>query len=509
MKSGEPLSTMPKRLPPSLAGRILEIRCSRKSSEPSLTRGRPGPKRPLKPMLLGLFANHGFDLLPLHAEGRIGKHVVEDFRQQAVGGEGVAEDDVGDVLALDEHVGLADGVGLGVQFLAVHDQPGVGVQAGEVLAGHAQHAARAGGGVVEGAHDAGLGQGVVVLDEEQIHHQPDDFARGEVLSGGLVGKLGELADEFLEDRAHLGIADGGGVQVDVGELLRDEVEQPGLGQPVDLGVEVEPLEDVAHGGRERLDVGAEVLADVVLVAHELLQVQRRRVVEKLAGLPQEERLGVHAGLLALGQLGEHGGLGGFQHAIETAEDRERQDDLAVFGLLVVAAQEIGDGPDEGGEIGVAHAGSLLRRGSGKWAGPADRRRKVEGGSPAGSISSRPRCDHDREPEGIVYRGGRDRGNGAGEAEAPGRCADCRRTRGLGKVPGVPSGAAKAPAGWPIDAASRLRFWRNAGGLGGWGWPIGARAETEALSGVLGALTGLRVGRDEGGTERGGREGKHL
>ncbi|MDP2823101.1 MAG: hypothetical protein Q8O52_10565 [Sulfuritalea sp.] len=165
-----------------------------------------------------------------------------------------------------------------------------------MLAGHAQHAAGAGGGVVERAHHAGLGQRLVVLDEQQIHHEPDHFARGEVLAGGLVRQLGELADQLLEHRAHLRIADGGGVEVDVGELFGDEVEQPGLGRLVDLGVKLEALEDVAHGG-----------------------------------------------------------LGGFQHAVETAQDGERENDLAVFGLLVITAQEIGDGPDEGREVGVGHA----------------------------------------------------------------------------------------------------------------------------------------------------------
>ena len=211
-------------------------------------------------------------------------------------------------------------------------------------------------GIVERADNAGLGQGVVVLDEEQIDHQPNDFTRREMLSGGFIGKLGELADEFLEHRAHLGIADDVGVEVDVGELLGDEVEQPGFGQPVNLRVKVEALENVAHGGRERLHIRAEVFADVVLVAHQLLQVQRRRVVEELARLAQQERLGIQLGLLALGQFGEHGGFGRFKHAIEPAQNGERQDDLAVFGLLVVAAQEIGDGPDEGGKIGVAHSG---------------------------------------------------------------------------------------------------------------------------------------------------------
>ena len=87
-------------------------------------------------------------------------------------------------------------------------EPGLGIVLGQILAGHRQHAAGARRRVVDGAHHAGLGQNVVVLDEEQVDHQPDDFARGEVLSGSLVRKFGELADQFLEDRAHLGVADG-------------------------------------------------------------------------------------------------------------------------------------------------------------------------------------------------------------------------------------------------------------------------------------------------------------
>ena len=86
-----------------------------------------GTEAAIEALLGELLADDGLDLLPLHAEGRIGEHVVEEFAQQAIGGERVAEDDVGDVLPLDEHVGLADGVGLGVQLLAIHDEPGAGV----------------------------------------------------------------------------------------------------------------------------------------------------------------------------------------------------------------------------------------------------------------------------------------------------------------------------------------------------------------------------------------------
>ena len=58
------------------------------------------------------------------------------------------------------------------------------------------------------------------------------------------------------------------------------------------------------------------------------------VVEELAGLAQEEGLGVQPGLLAADLFDEHGGLGGLQHAIEAAEHSERQNDLAVFGLAL-------------------------------------------------------------------------------------------------------------------------------------------------------------------------------
>ena len=174
----------------------------------------------------------------------------------AVVGERVAEDDVGDVLPLDQHVGLADGVGFGVQLLPEHRQPRLRVHRGQVLVRDRQHAARAGRRIVDRAHDAGLGQHLVILDEEQIDHEADDLARREVLAGRLVGEFGELADQLLEDEAHLGVVDDVGVEIDVGELLRDQIEQVRLGEPVDLDGEVEALEDVADVGGKGLHVGA-------------------------------------------------------------------------------------------------------------------------------------------------------------------------------------------------------------------------------------------------------------
>ena len=74
------------------------------------------------------------------------------------------------------------------------------------------------------------------------------------------------------------------MQVDLGELLGHLVEQAGLGQTVDLSLELEVVEDVAHIGREALHVGEEAVCNVASIGHacDLRQVQWRLVVELVA-----------------------------------------------------------------------------------------------------------------------------------------------------------------------------------------------------------------------------------
>jgi hypothetical protein len=123
-------------------------------------------------------------------------------------------------------------------------QPSVGVAGVEVLLGQREHSAGAGGGVVDRADDALLAERLIVAGEQQVDHEPDRVARSEELTGGLGGRFGELADELLEEVAHLGVADLGRVEVDLGELLDDDQQPVLLGQGGDLVVEAEPLEDV-------------------------------------------------------------------------------------------------------------------------------------------------------------------------------------------------------------------------------------------------------------------------
>jgi hypothetical protein len=57
------------------------------------------------------------------------------------------------------------------------------------------------------------------------------------------------------------------MQIDLRKFLGDEIEEAGFAKRINLRVELEALEDVAHSGRERLDVGEEILSDVILIAH--------------------------------------------------------------------------------------------------------------------------------------------------------------------------------------------------------------------------------------------------
>jgi hypothetical protein len=139
------------------------------------------------------------------------------------------------------------------------------------------------------------------------------------------------------------------VEVHLGHLREDEVQELGAVEAADLGVEVELLDDVAGVGVEGGDPGAEVAGDLPGVGEDGPQVQARGVVGLDAGNGLEDGADGLDGQ-GLG-AGEDLGLGGLQDAVEPAEQDEWQDDAAVLGPLVVAAQQIGDGPDQAGVVG--------------------------------------------------------------------------------------------------------------------------------------------------------------
>ena len=106
-------------------------------------------------------------------------------------------------LVAQQHLRAAGRPRLGVELLAEQVDLGLRVDGLDVVLRRGQHAAGA-AGRVEDVDDLALaGDRVLVRRDQQVDHQLDDLARGEVLAGGLVGVLVELPDQVLEDVAHV------------------------------------------------------------------------------------------------------------------------------------------------------------------------------------------------------------------------------------------------------------------------------------------------------------------
>ena len=87
------------------------------------------------------------------------------------------------------------------------------------------------------------------------------------------------------------------------------------------------------------------------------QVEFGQVVERASGdLVQAESDDRGGFALQRGVGGEDLRLGGGEQAIEAAQHRQREDDLAILVALVGAAEQVADAPDEGRELGVGIGG---------------------------------------------------------------------------------------------------------------------------------------------------------
>ena len=169
-------------------------------------------------------------------------------------------------LTLEQQVGLTDGVGLGIDLLAIemggHVLVVLGGELLQSVLGYGQHAAGTAGAVVEqiGAGFDLVGDG----QEDEPGHEGYGVAWGPVFAGLLVVLLVEAPYQLFEDRAHavvveagvsdraVGVQDRGRAQVDVGrgELLDQCAQGVGFGQARNLVTELEVVEDVLHVGRK-------------------------------------------------------------------------------------------------------------------------------------------------------------------------------------------------------------------------------------------------------------------
>ncbi len=270
----------------------------------------------------------------------------------AVVAERVAELDVVRVLVLDHEVRPTDCPRLRVELLPVDLDGRVRIHRGDVLVGGAEHPARPARRIQHSANHAWLAQRLVVWGDQQVHHQLDDLTRCEVLTCGLVGLLGEPPDQFLEDVTHLVVVDDLRPQIQIGERAGHLVEQVSAVKFLDLLCEVVALQDLVGVRGETTDVLCEVPRHMRRVSHDRFQREGRGVVKAVARRLAEERVRVEVPITVLLDCLQDLPPGRLQHAFESSQHRERQDHLAVVGLFVVTAQQIGDRPGVVRQLGV-------------------------------------------------------------------------------------------------------------------------------------------------------------
>ncbi len=314
---------------------------------------------------------------PALAIGRVGKHEVEAGAGEFVSGERGTVTDVLGVVALDHHVGFADGIGLRVDLLAVEVDGGIRADGSlgidDEILGLGEHAARAAGRIVDGDDRWELPFHRL---KQQVDHELDDLSRGEVLPGLLIILFVELADEFLKHVAHAEIgqagklasvqADGvmmGKIDVRGHEFLDDAVEGVRFRHFPDLVTKIELGDDLGDVGAESVEVMIEIGFELGGITEQAFQGEFRGVVKDLAG-SFVQSIRVEDGHLRLGflelHLGEHGVLGFLQQAIDPPENKHGQDDIPVFSTDKNIAQAVvRDGPDERNDFvvrGVIHEG---------------------------------------------------------------------------------------------------------------------------------------------------------
>jgi len=149
------------------------------------------------------------------------------------------------------------------------------------------------------------------------------------------------------------------VQINVAEFGNDEIKDIGLAHLFDLVLELEKIEDGADVGRKAFDVADQMLFDMIRVAFQLLESQRRMVVKTLpSGIVENfiERL-ILVLVFDLVELAQHRRLGWLQHAIEAAQHGHGQHYAFVLRRTVRAAQQVGNLPDKIRKVIMVRHGS--------------------------------------------------------------------------------------------------------------------------------------------------------
>ena len=202
------------------------------------------------------------------------------------------------------------------------------------------------------------------LDHE-IGHQGHDIARGEVLSRLFVVLFVEAPEQLLEHGSHRVVVEArlpvAWLRAEVNRWIRKSLDQRTkpllLVQARYLMLELKRVQDLAHIGREAVEVFPEIAVEIGRVAQQPSQRVGRPVVEGETGGFGQNRgavvLPAEAMLACPGVLIDHLLLGRLQQRIEPPDHCHRQDDIAIFPSDVDIPQNVvGDPPNEADNLPV-------------------------------------------------------------------------------------------------------------------------------------------------------------
>ena len=145
------------------------------------------------------------------------------------------------------------------------------------------------------------------------------------------------------------------MQIDLAKTVEYLPEDVCLFEPFELVGEQEFVEeDVADVGREFGDVVDQILVELAgILTVEGFESEAAQIVDLDVAADGPEQDHVAGGIVyAFGQAFrglQNRRLGGLKDTVEPSHHDERQDDLAVIGLLEVAPEDLGDRPYERGE----------------------------------------------------------------------------------------------------------------------------------------------------------------
>ena len=125
----------------------------------------------------------------------------------------------------------------------------------QMFLSHRQHAARAGSGIVDGEMPVGDG------NLQQLDHEADNFARGEVISCLLAALFRKAPEQFLVDVTHFEGGELVRAEREFLVLIQDRGEAVVLYHRADGRAVIEVLDNVLNVLGEAVDVVPEVFSE--------------------------------------------------------------------------------------------------------------------------------------------------------------------------------------------------------------------------------------------------------